>query len=82
MYKIPYRTDPNSLGKFDLTVEIEYLAANVPDYEMRDTMCTVRVGRTLIVIEGTDEMIKPYLTAIMNLGEPEGGETNASSSSS
>jgi len=60
-----YHTDPNHFGMDEsLTVAVEYLAASHVDPERPFMLMTSRIGRTLVMIEGNDDLVKPYLEAV------------------
>ena len=64
-----YRHDPNDLiHAGELSIVIEYLGEDTFD----GLVATRRAGRTAIIIEGKDELVAPYLTAIEAVRE--GGE--------
>lgn len=65
-----YHTDPNHFGMDEsLTVAVEYLAAPHVDLERPYMLMTSRIGRTLVMIEGNDDLVQPYLKAIQAIRE-------------
>lgn len=66
MEMILYRTDPNEMrGRGQgVSYAVEYAHAYVPDGNPPVSLKPVRVGRTLVVIEGDEKRVQPYLAAI------------------